>query len=153
MLGPEDDMGFHTILLSPRFDSAVARLWRNTLPDALRLEAEASGPGFLDAEMVFARHPVDGTVVRMPRWTLVHDERNGRILRLTFPDARPAPKLPYDELVGALRTVNLAYHSSANGAEPYRFGLAMASRLLLEWLFADEETLRPALTPPFRDPA
>lgn len=143
-------MGFRTILLSPRFDTAVARLWQNTLPDGIRLEADPDGPGFLDAEMLYRRGATDGPSIRMARWTLVHDGRNGRVLRLTFPETRPAPRLPYDELADALRTINLANASAATGSEPYRFGLAMSSKIILEWLTADEETLRAALMPPFR---
>lgn len=142
-------MGFRTLLFTPRFDSTLARLWQNTLPGQLRLEADPDGPGFLDAEMLYRRDPTDGVSVRMSRWTLSHDERNGRVLRLTFPETRPDPRLPYDELTDALRTINLAHASAANGSEPYRFGLAMSSKLILEWLMAEEVNLRAALTPPF----
>ncbi|MEK7546151.1 MAG: hypothetical protein AAB554_03700 [Patescibacteria group bacterium] len=144
-------MGFRPILLTPRFESTLARLWQNTLPGEIRLETDPDGPGFLDAEMLYKRAPTPGMSVHMARWTLVHDERNGRVLRLTFPESRLEPRLPYDELSDALRTINLAHASAANGSEPYRFGLAMSSKLILEWLMADEAILRAALTPPFRD--
>lgn len=142
-------MGFHPILLVPRLSAPLATLWSNVLPDELRLEAEPAGPGFLDVELAYRRAPTDGPTVRMPRWILAHDARLGRILRLTFPEDRPDPALPYDEIVAALRTINLAHASSAHGSEPYRFGLAMSSKLLLGWLAEDEDVLRAALTPPF----
>lgn len=144
-------MGFYAIVLSPRFDPRVQLLWQSVLPYELRLEAEPSGPGFLDADLRYLRTPADAAVlsVRMRRWTLLHDDRNGRILRLTFPETRPEPRAPYDEFVDALRAINLAYASATHGAEPYRLGLAMGSKLLLGWLADDEEVLRPALDPPF----
>jgi|GEM_PF-3598670 len=142
-------MGFHPILLIPRFTLAIETLWRNALPTELRLEAEPSGPGFLDVELVYPRHPTGGPTVRMSRWILVHDERNGRILRLTFPEGRLDPVMPYDEIVNAFRAINLAYASAKHGSEPYRFGLAMSSKLLLGWLAEDEDVLRATLAPPF----
>lgn len=145
-------MDVRTILLTPRFDPNAATLSPDALPNGLRLEAEASGPGHLDVEMTYRRRPAGGPMVRMARWDLTHDARNGRILRLTFPETRSDPKMPYDEIVGALATINLAYASPEDDPESYRFGLAMSSRLLLVWFYEDEEPLRAALTPPFPDP-
>jgi hypothetical protein len=142
-------MGFHPILLVPRYAPAIEVLWRTVLPHEIRLEAEPSAPGHLDAELRYLGEPTDGPTVRMARWTLAHDEVSGRILRLTFPESRQEPGMPYDELVLAFRTVNQAFASAKNGSEPYRFGLAMSSKLLLTWLLDDEALLRPALTPPF----
>ena len=144
-------MTYRTILLTPRYDPTFARLWQNALPTGIRLEAEPLGPGHLDAEMIHPKVKPVGVTVAMARWTFEHDLRNGRIFRMTFPAGRSDPKPPYDELVDALTTVNLAYASAEHGSEPYRFGLAMTSKLLLGWLYGDETILRAALTPPFPD--
>jgi hypothetical protein len=144
-------MTFRTILLTPRFDPSFARLWQNALPTEIRIEADPSGPGHLDAELLHPRTKRVGVTVAMARWTLEHDLRNGRIFRMTFPADRSGPKPPYEELFEALTTVNLAYAAAEHGSEPYRFGLAMTSKLLLGWLHEDEAILRPLLTPPFPD--
>lgn len=144
-------MGFHQILLVPRYAQGLALLWSNVLPRALHLEAEASGPGHLDVAPRYRGRATDGPIVRMSRWDLTHDEANGRILRLAFHDDRAEPRLPYDELVDALTSVNLAFATAKNGAEPYRLGLAMATKLLLAWLHEDEDLLRRGLMPPFAD--
>jgi len=142
-------MDYHTILLVPRYAPGLEVLWRNVLPRALHLEADPSGPGHLDVTTRYHGTQTVGPTVRMSRWDLTHDEGNGRILRIAFSDARPDPKLPYDELVDALTTVNLAFATAKHGAEPYRLGLAMATKLLLEWLRDDTDILRRGLTPPF----
>ena len=142
-------MDYHTILLVPRYAPGLEVLWRNVLPRALHLEADPSGPGHLDVAPRYQGRQTEGPTVRMPRWDLTHDDGNGRILRIAFDDGRPDPKLPYDELVEALTTVNLAFATAKHGAEPYRLGLAMATKLLLEWLRDDEDLLRRGLTPPF----
>jgi len=142
-------MDYHVILLVPRYAPGPEVLWRNVLPRALHLEADPSGPGHLDVAARYHGRPTEGPTVRMSRWDLTHDEGNGRILRLAFADDRLDPKPPYDELVDALATVNLAFATAKHGAEPYRLGLAMATKLLLEWLYGDEDLLRRGLTPPF----
>lgn len=142
-------MDYHVILLVPRYAPGLEVLWRNVLPRALHLETDPSGPGHLDVATRYHGRPTEGPTVRMARWELTHDEENGRILRLAFADDRSDPKPPYDELVDALMTVNLAFATARHGAEPYRLGLAMTAKLLLEWLHGDEDILRRGLTPPF----
>jgi hypothetical protein len=142
-------MDRHAILLIPRYAPGLEVLWRNVLPRALHLEAEMSGPGHLDVAPRYHGRATDGPTVRMSRWDLTHDEATGRILRLAFHDDRDAPRLPYDEIVDAFTTVNLAFATAKHGAEPYRLGLAMATKLLLAWLHEDEDLLRRGLTPPF----
>lgn len=142
-------MSFHTILLVPRYAPELEVLWRNVLPRALRLEVDPVGPGHLDVVPRYHGRPTEGPTVRMARWDLTHDEGSGRILRLAFHDDRAGPRLAYDEILEALTTVNLAFATAAHGAEPFRFGLAMTTKLLLEWLHEDADLLRAALAPPF----
>ena len=144
-------MDYHAILLVPRYAPGLEVLWRNVLPRALHLEADPSGPGHLDVAPRYHGRPTEGPTVRMSRWDLMHDEGNGRILRLAFHDDRAGPRMPYDEIVDALTAINLAFATAKHGAEPYRLGLAMATKLLLAWLHEDAELLRRGLAPPFGD--
>ncbi|HJV33118.1 MAG TPA: hypothetical protein VJ694_03770 [Patescibacteria group bacterium] len=143
-------MSAHVLIMLLHLDSPLARAWSDLLPSRLRIEVSEDEPAALDVQPI---HPHDAPrhveEIATDRWRLSFETRQGRALRIAFRPERPAPRPHFDEIRAAFETIQ-AFASRLRDQEPYHFGLALGSRIMLEELWRREGLLRPALTPPFR---
>jgi hypothetical protein len=142
-------MAAHVLIVLLHLDSPLARAWSDLLPSRLRIEVSETDPSALDVRPI---HPHDAPrrveEISTDRWRLSYETRQGRALRIAFRAERAAPRPHFEEICAAFETIQV-FASKNRDQEPYHFGLALGSRVVLEELWRREGPLRTALTPPF----
>ena len=143
-------MSAHVLIMLLHLDSPLARAWSDLLPSRLRIEVSEAEPAALDVQPI---HPLDAPrhveEIATDRWRLSFEARQGRTLRVAFRPERHSPRPHFEEICAAFEAIQL-FASRFRDQEPYHFGLALGSKVVLEELWRREGVLREALTPPYR---
>jgi hypothetical protein len=143
-------MSAHVLIMRLHLDSPLARAWSDLLPSRLRIEVSEAEPAALDVQPIHPRDaPRHVEEIATDRWRLSYEARQGRALRIAFRAERAAPRPHFEEICAAFETIQV-FACRPRDQEPYHFGLALGSKVVLEELWRREDVLRTALTPPFR---